>query len=81
MDAKATAPSYASYTPAQERNYHVVKWYVMDEISMFVSFFTECLLEFLVCQYPGCKGYSSKLCKPHTCSGAELSCGEMVCHG
>ena len=70
MDAKATAPSYASYTPAQERNYDVVKWYVMDEISMFVSFFTECLLEFLVCQYHGCKGYSSKLCKPHTCSGA-----------
>ena len=53
----------------------------MDEISIFVSFFTECLLEFLVCQYHGCKGYSSKLCKPHTCSGAELSCGEMVCHG
>ena len=25
MDAKATAPSYASYTPAQERNYDVVK--------------------------------------------------------
>ena len=53
----------------------------MDEISIFVSFFTECLLEFLVCQYHGCKGYSSKLCKLHTCSGAELSCGEMVCHG